>query len=216
MSAWKRAMNLPGQLDHALIAARRLVRRPKAVEERVELLEITLREPVAPRNAEIVGVGGERSQCAVAPVAPCALPLEAREAREVGGVRATGSALKVGVPAQPLDGVFLDRGQHHETSVAVRAAPADQTLVHQRGEAVERVDPSVAVVVDAPRDCLDRFERCARERREQLEQPLLTRLEQLVTPFDGGAERLLAGGQVTRPASQQLEALVQPVEQRLW
>ena len=169
---------------------------------------------MAPRNAQVVGVGGERGECGVGTVPACALPLEAREVREVRGVRATGRAREIGVLAQPLGGVLLDRCQHHETGVAVRADPPHKTLVHQRGEAVERVDLRPAAAVGAPGHCLDGLERRTRERREQDKQPLLARPEQLVAPFDGGAERLLAGRQVASPAAQQLEALVQPVAQR--
>ena len=80
---------LPRQIDHALVTALRLVYGPEAVEELVELLEIALGEPMAPRNAQVVGVGGERGECGVGTVFA-----SARSRRQASEVAARGLAAR--------------------------------------------------------------------------------------------------------------------------
>ena len=112
---------------------------------------------------------------------------------------AAGGGVELGVRVQAIGCVVADRRQHHEARVAVRAGLPDQALVDERGEAVERVDLGSAAAVDVAGDGLDGLEGGAGERRQQLEQPLLARLEQLVAPLDRGAQRLLAAGRSRAP-----------------
>ena len=67
----------------------------------------------------------------------------------------------------------------------------------------------------ARRDCLDRLDRRPGEDRQQLEQPLLGGVQQLVAPLDRRPERLLPLRQVAGAAAERLEAARQAVPQRL-
>ena len=68
----------------------------------------------------------------------------------------------------------------------------------------------------AAADGLGRGERAAAgEDGEAREERLLVGAEQVVAPVDRRAERLLAGGQVARAAGEEVEALLEPGEQRL-
>ena len=175
--------------------------------ELVEPVEVALTHPVAPRAAQVLGVGGQRGEGRVAAVAGDALPLPAREVGEVRGVRPAGGGIELGAFVKALGRVLPDRRQHHEPGVAVRAGLAHEALVDERGEAVEGVEIDAAV--QGRGDGLDGVEGCAGEGGEQLEEALLAGLEQLVAPLDRGTEGLLALRPVPGAAPQQLEARVE-------
>jgi hypothetical protein len=67
--------------------------------------------------------------------------------------------------------------------------PPNQALVEERTQRVENVD--LVQAPDPVRHIFHRVERCAREHRQQLEKPLLARVELFVTPVDRVAQRLL-------------------------
>jgi hypothetical protein len=105
---------------------------------------------------------------------------------------------RVGPFCEPLPRVLADRLEHPVASVR----RTDEVLVDQ---GLERVEVGVG-------DLLGRFERAAPgEGRESREQLLLLPCEEVVRPGDRRAERLLAGVGVAA-ASEQVEALRQPLE----
>ena len=172
------AQHLPRQLDVSLVAALRLVHEPEAVDELVELVVVALARPVAPGEAQVLGVGGQRGQHGLTAVGRHTLPLPAREVREVRGVGTTRGGTELRTVPEALGCVLPDRRQHHQPQIpAVRIALSHQALVDERCEAVERVDLRSAVPVDTGCDGFHRFHRGAREGGEQLEKPLLARFE---------------------------------------
>ena len=110
---------------------------------------------------------------------------------------------------EPLERVGADRLQHREARLAVGLLLlAEQAVVDQRREAGQ--DARAAA------DRLGGLERAAAdEDGEPREERLLVRPEQRVAPVDRRAQRLLARGQVARAAGEQVEALLEPGEQRL-
>ena len=117
---------------------------------------------------------------------------------------------------EPVGGEFPYRLEHGDTGRAVRLLDlADQALVDQTGEFVEHVRRDAVDRIDSSGDRLDAGNVCVREHREQLEQPLFSRLEQLVTPIQRRPERLLPRWQVTRPAAQEPEPVTELFPQRL-
>ena len=91
--------------------------------------------------------------------------------------------------------------------------PPNQTLVHQRTQPVDNVD--LVQALDPARHLLHRLERRAGKHREQLEQLLLARIEQLMTPPDRVPQRLLSRGRVARSAPQQLQSIPESLDERL-
>ena len=127
---------------------------------------------------------------------------------EVLGVPAPDSSASP-LDLQALERVRADRLQHREARLAVGLfLLAEQAVVDQRRE------PGEDVLAAA--DGLGGVERAAAgEDGEAREERLLVRAEQVVAPVDRRAERLLAGGQVARAAGEEVEALLEPREQRL-
>jgi hypothetical protein len=66
-----------------------VVEEPQAIDELVELVEIPLRDPVTPCDAQVLYVGGHRRQRGLAPQAGEVLPLLPGEVCEVGSVGST-------------------------------------------------------------------------------------------------------------------------------
>ena len=54
------------------------------------------------------------------------------------------------------------------------------------------------------------------ENREAGEEPLLVGIEQVIAPGDGVAHRLLARGEIARPALEDVQPAVEPSQQRIW
>ena len=116
--------------------------------------------------------------------------------------------------------VRLDRLEHQDprdlAALAVRGIELpDKALVDQRSEAVDRVQLDAGRCVKLCCHRLDRLDRCPGEDRQDLEQTLLRRSEQLVAPLDRRPEGLLPLGQVARATAERLPAGGEPVPQRL-
>ncbi len=117
--------------------------------------------------------------------------------------------LRLAAGFEALEGVGADRLQHREARLAVGLfLLAEHVVVDQRREAGQET------LVTA--DGLGGGERAAAgEDGEAREECLLVRAEQVVAPVDRRAERLLARGHVPWAAGEEVEALLEPGEQRL-
>ena len=185
-----------------MVPAPRVVEQPQTVDELPELLEVPLRDPVAPGGADVLDLRGHLLRRRVSCGAPQVLPLTLRRVGEVPGVRAAGAGKQLRVLVQPGRCELPDRLQHHEAGPAVVLTHLpDQALVHERAQCVENVD--VVQALDPARHAFDRLEGGAGEHREHREQTLLGRVEHLVAPGDGVAQRLLSDAvrRVLRPAA---------------
>src|SRR5262249_44671826 len=106
---------------------------------------------------------------------------------------------RLALSLEPLGGVIPDRLQHRETL----SLPPDQALVDQR---LERVDVRFA-------DLLGRVERgAAAEDRQAFEQESFVLAQEVVAPFDGRPQRLLARIDSTT-ALQEVKPFGETVEQ---
>ena len=110
---------------------------------------------------------------------------------------------------EAFERVGADRLEHREARLAVGLfLLAEHVAVDQRREARQEVV--------AAADGLGGVERAAAvEDGEAREERLLVGAEQVVAPVDRRAERLLARGQVAWAAGEEVEALLEPGEQRL-
>jgi len=120
------------------------------------------------------------------------------------------AAKRVGFLAvgKPLLRVRADRLQHREPRLAVRSLLLPKEVVVD--ERREQREKSVAAA-----NGLHGLERAAAyEDGELYEERLLVRPEQAVAPVDRRAKRLLSRRQIARAAGEELEALLQPGEQR--
>ena len=136
-------------------------------------------------------------------------PGHGQEGGRVRPAKASGVFRRAG---QALGGELADRLQHQVTRRPGRPQLPEQALVHQLLQAVQHADADAGprahgldhLQVDtAPED---------RAGRQQL--PALI-AEQVIAPLDGGAQRLLAVRQVTAPAGQQPQRMLQPLQDRL-
>src|SRR5439155_22163756 len=114
------------------------------------------------------------------------------------GMSSAGSVLL----GEALACVLANRLEHGEAAVSL----ADEALVDERGERLQ-----IAVA--------NGFGRLARtaagEDRETIQELLLTRLEQVVAPGDGGPQRPLPLGCVPRPTREERQPLLQASEQSI-
>ena len=129
--------------------------------------------------------------------------------QEVLGM-ATSQRLELAGPGELFEAEFTNRLEHAQAQLTVGGAHrSQQVLGHQRIDQVE----DLALVADGCR----RLEAAAAdEDRQAAKQRLLVRLEQVVAPGDGVAQRLLAGRRVARAARQQLESTLERPEHRAW
>jgi hypothetical protein len=186
-----------------VVPATRVVQQPEAVDELVELVEVTRLDPVVPGQAQVLEVGGHRRQRLLPAPAGQVLPLPPGEVGEVGGVGPTGGSGKLGQIVEAFGRVLADGLQHHHPRLSrSRVGLPDQALVDQGGQAVQDVEVRPGQPVELGGHHLHGLEPCAGEHREQLEQPLLARVEHLVTPADCVTQRLLPDGRVARSAPQ--------------
>jgi len=107
---------------------------------------------------------------------------------------------------------LADRLQHQETRLPRRAHRAQQALIHQLLQAVQHRHTGTGLRADR----LDDPERhAAPKHRTGRQQPPGLIPKQAVAPFDGGTQSLLAIWQVTAPACQQAQRMLQPLKDRL-
>src|SRR5215210_4279812 len=102
---------------------------------------------------------------------------------------------------QPFERILADRLEHAEPRLAVGVfASSNQALGGERFQAIQNVDAETARITDG----LGGPHRPpAHEDREATEQAAFALVQEVVTPGDGVAERLLAGRQVARATCQQ-------------
>ena len=138
--------------------------------------------------------------------------------REVAGVALASGGRELRLRVEPLRRVRLDRLEHddplHRIAVG-RVDLPDQALVEERAEALEGVELLAGRIVETGRHGFDRLDRAAGEDRQDLEEPLLRRTQELVAPLDRRPERLLARGQVAGAAAERLQAAGEPIPKRL-
>ena len=130
-----------------------------------------------------------------------------RQHQAVSGVGAPGRRL---LPAgrQTFQSVFADRIQHHEARFPFSALDAlQQALVHQRSHAVQPIHLQIALGVAHGFHRLQSA--AAHKNRKSAEEHLFAHTQQTIAPVDCAAQSLLPGGQVPRPAGQQLQAALQ-------
>ncbi len=111
---------------------------------------------------------------------------------------------------EALEGVGADRLQHREARLAVGLFLLAEHVVvdeRRRGRSRRPSPPQTASAAGSVQPPCEDGE--AREER------LLVGAEQVVAPVDRRAERLLARGQVAWAAGEEVEALLEPGEQRL-
>ena len=132
--------------------------------------------------------------------------------QDVGGVRVLAPSL-LAARRQPLQPELADRFQHPVARLfRLRATDGlHDALLDQRRDAVERVEPAVAHAGDrfGPRKV-----ETASEDGQAAEEPLLSRVEQVVTPGDRVAHRPQAVRPVAGPPGQQRQGSLQPRQQR--
>jgi hypothetical protein len=88
---------------------------------------------------------------------------------------------------------------------------SQQTLLNERLYAVEEIDlESAGVTTDPLRDLQTA---AAREHAQPREERLLETVEEVVTPSDGGPQRLLSRGEVPRAAGKDGKSVVEPDQQ---
>src|SRR5687768_995020 len=93
---------------------------------------------------------------------------------------------------QLLQSVLADRFQHREARRAVRLSElTHKAMVNERCESIEHIDVRVAGFGGLKRPSASKVSQLAVE-------PLFLLVQQVVTPGDGVADRLLSGGKVTR------------------
>ena len=103
--------------------------------------------------------------------------------------------------------------QHREARLPVHCLhPLQEALVDQGGDSVEGIDAKLTARVG---DRLRRLEGASADEDGQApKEPLLRRGEQIVTPGDGVAHRLLAGRKISPAAGQNDQAALQTRQQR--
>ena len=110
---------------------------------------------------------------------------------------------------------LADRLQHAEARLAVAAArPLRARLLATSDETPSSTSVPSRPSTPQTASAASRVQPPTKT-RQPTEQGLLARLEQVVAPGDGVAQRLLAGRQVARATGQQRQALLQPREHRL-
>ena len=133
-----------------------------------------------------------------------------RSSAQIGTIDEVGEVfgecmLDIGPPvAEQLERVFANGLQHPEPCLASGIHANDEVVVDERRE---RVEIGAADLVGGS----ERGTR--RQRREAAEHALLARRKQVDAPANRLAQRLLARGQVARPAGEQRQPVVQSLAQ---
>ena len=117
-----------------------------------------------------------------------------------------------GVPGQTFGRELADRLQHQVTRSSRRWQLAEQALIHQFLQAIQHRPASIGLRTDGLDDIQGH---AAPEHRTGGQQTPGLLAEQVVAPLDGGAQSLLTAGQVTAPAGQQPQRMLQPPADRL-
>src|SRR5206468_9709123 len=116
---------------------------------------------------------------------------------------------------QPLGGELPDRVEHPEPRLTVDLLDPDQALVGEGHEAVEDLD--AVELAGRPADRLRAVDLApADEHAQPGEQPALAGGQEVVTPGDRAAERLLSLGEIARASRQDAELVLQSFEDRIW
>src|SRR4051812_17716366 len=112
---------------------------------------------------------------------------------------------------QPLERVFADGFQHDKTRFRIDSFnPLNQVLVHERRETLEEID---AKITPGIANRLRRLQRsAASEKGETAKQGLLRLREQLVTPINGVAKRLLPFRKVQSTPGEQSQTALQSLK----
>ncbi len=183
----------------------RLPVRPQGRRASQDGLRPTCLEEELERHAEIVELPLDPVQPLVLARSEQRLVCTFRELDRPRRVAAT-TGFQLAPLREPLVGVLADRLEHRVAGFAGLVGLLDQVLLD---ESAERVEVGVA-------DLLGGFKgRASREHGEAGEQCLLGLGEQLVGPVDRGAQRLLAGGGVSRSLGEQREPLVEALGEPL-
>ena len=203
------------QLDGVVIPGARLVQDEEAVGELREFAQVRRAGPVAPGEAKVLDLGRQHDHRLVAR-GPGKVSTQPRG--EVGVIGRMGAADRWTrrTLVEPLGRVLPDRLEHQQARFTVGHVDlSDEALLEQGRERLDHVDVDPGLLVRRGDDGLDRRKVRVGEDGKRLEQALLTRFEELITPVDRRPKRLLALRRVARRAAQQLEPTAEPVAQRL-
>jgi len=107
---------------------------------------------------------------------------------------------------------LADRLQHQVTRRPRRTDRAQQALIHQLLQAIQHRHAGTGLRPDRLDDLQGH---AAPEHRARRQQPPGLISEQVIAPFDGGTQGLLTIWQITAPADQQTQRMLQPPEDRL-
>src|SRR6266516_1901114 len=135
--------------------------------------------------------------------------------RQIVGCMSSMGALELSTRSECLPAILTDGLQHVETWLPCFLFPLHkQAVIDQRGDYIQNGSDILA------RCCayrLGRFERTASHKNTQgAEEALLLSREQVVTPGDSGAQRVLVDRRISSAAGEHLEALRETCQQCPW
>src|SRR5918996_1284947 len=187
------------ELDGLAVPASSVVERPHRIEEVLDPVEFPRGDPVPPCRSEVPRLGRQLVQHFSLRET---IPSADGELREVLCVRPS-RFLDLRMLLQSLGGELSDHVEHGEPAGPRLLDASNKALVDKRGESLHHVD--ITQEVEPIGNTLPPLHPGGWEQGEQGEDDSLVRSEEVVAPFDGAPERLLAVREVSS-SSEQVEA----------